>query len=265
MLGLAELRAAQADLQSVGTKYDGLIADFITEDTTKVEGLTFVRSLIPDYQTEYQLVLTRMMKEVAENAIKYYEQALNIEDLDVEGLAEEIAERQFKEKYYGASLDQRLRVNERVLTRRAAMTAQAGVPKLAGVFTNPVPNGAQVNIDKRVLIGTAAKIENDVAKELAGRGSIRLIKWTLSGRHSITCQCDDLAAAINRDVVLYLESRDSKMNPKGLYFAENLPLPPHPNCQCEYGMVSNDKVQRPSRSQRTVKKVLSLLKRIRRK
>ncbi len=59
-----------------------------------------------------------------------------------------------------------------------------------------------------------------------------------------------------------MDTANINENPKGLYFVDDLPLPPHPNCQCEYGMVVKGKTQITTKIKRTLRKVQNILNRI---
>lgn len=272
MLSLAEYVAATADLIAIGAKYEGIILDGVQGETSKLKAVAFVRSLVPEYQKEYRQLLDETLTDAARTAVNHYANNLGL-DLDEEQLSKEIVQQQYTDKFYGASLNQRLRINQGVLTRRIVQTASAAyaLPKdpkpelLATIFTKPVPFGAQVPVDRRVMQGTLAKIENDVARRMAELAKVRLIRWTLSHRHTKPDICDDLAKSVNPSAVRYMKEAGIRENPRGLFLAEELPEPPHPNCQCEYSMVIAGKTIQVGRVKRTLSKIRSLLSRLRKR
>lgn len=262
MLSYPEYAAAQAQLNALGLSYDKQIAEAIAGVTDKHQAIAITRSLIPPYLQEYEGLLNDHLTRIAFNTLEYYKQELNL-SYDSSVLADIVVENQYSSPYYGRTLDERLAISKRRLERIVVQTAQINPQRLAGLFTETVPFGAQINIDKRLFQGTAVKIEQDVAKEVARQADIPLIKWTLSTAHKLTCACEDLATQSPKSTVKYLEEHNLKVSPKGLYLRDEVPLPPHPNCQCEYGMVTGYKQKAPGVVTRSLQRILNIVKSLR--
>lgn len=261
MLGLAEYIVLSKELHRLGQQLETEIAARI-EGLGKRDAQKVAKEYVPQYMQRYRTLLRGGLFEIATNAIEYHDSALDT-GVDRVALANAIVDRQFQEKYYGASLESRLRLSEIALNRRIIRSAQVGPEHVAGVFTKAFPFGAQISIDKRLMLSTSAKIENDVARVLAEKADIPFIRWTLSHRHKVKDDCDTLAEHVNRDIVMYLEEHNLKLDPKGLYFRDKLPLPPHPNCQCEYVLVSHRGRIQTGPVNRALRAVRKLIKRLR--
>lgn len=262
MLGLPEYLAASAEVQQLGKKYDSLIGEALEGVENKAEAIRIAKAFIPRYRREYERVLKQSLYDVAWNAAEHYKNELGLER-DSAALAKRLVVDHFTEKYYGASLQQRLAVREKQLTRTVTQTAQVNIQSLSGLFTEKIPFGAQSFVDRRILQGAAVKIEQNAAREAAKDAEAPLIRWTLSPRHAIACDCEELASAVSDEVVTYLKANSLTLDPKGLYLAANLPNPPHPNCQCEYGIVTAEREHKPTNVQRVLKRVRSIIRRIR--
>lgn len=262
MLGLPEYRSYSAELLRLGQKYDGLIADQLLPTTTKAQAVKIAQDVIPAYSAEYRGLLSKAMSDIAENAVMHHAKLLGLQP-DVKKLTARLVANQLNEKYYGYTLTQRLTVRERQIVRQAVQTAQVDPQKIAGLFNQRVPFGAVTSIDRRLLQGTSVKIEQDAAKIMGEAGDIPFLRWTLAGGHKAPCMCEEYATQINKDVVDYLNAHDLKIDPKGLYFREELPPPPHPNCQCEFGFVTSESEKRSSFVHRAVQTVRNILRRLR--
>lgn len=265
MLGRAELLSYAAELYRIGQTYDQQIADQIADVRDRRIAIERVSKLVQPYWGEYRGLLDRALMDIARNAVRHYVQTYNISDIDIDATARAIVNNQYTTRYYGATLNQRLAVAERRLQRQIVQTASVGrdPSNLAGLFTKSFPFGAEVSFDKRLLQGTAVKIEQDVAKTLAREAQANLVRWKLAPTHRITCQCDQLAGAVNRDVVEWLRGQDIDVNPRGLYFVEELPPPPHPNCQCEFDFVTRREQTVAGPVRRAVTTIRNILNRLR--
>lgn len=263
MLGLAEYVSASAELLQIAKNTETKTAKRLVDVKNKQTAIAITRKLSNEYQEEYEQLLARTLADVSDNAVGYYGKKLNVPESKYSGVAKRITALQYEDEYFGLTLARRLLINKRRLQRNITASAQIGIDKLQDVYTKAYPFGAQVNTDRRLMLSYAVRIENEVAKEMAKRADIPLIRWTLARRHRQTDICDDLANNVDKAVVAYLQEHKIKENPKGLYFADQLPQPPHPNCQCEFGMVSRDKSLRPGPVKRAAQKIKQLIKRLR--
>lgn len=261
MLGLAEYRAASADLLQQAQRTEQDIQAKISNDASASQAKSIAWSEMRKYANYNRQVLDQAMKDVAHNAVQHYANLLGVE-ADPE-LEDQLAQKQYTDKYYGLSLNQRLLYNERRLQGRITKSVYVN-PKHAGdVLTKSFPFGAHYSVDKRTLLGTLVKVENDAARAMAVKANVPLIRWTMSHQHSQPDECDTLAGNIDKRVVDYLSQNDLDIDPAGVYFVEDLPHPPHPNCQCEYAMVTSQGEEHKGTIQRAFNTVLSVLRRLR--
>lgn len=261
MLGLAEYVAAAAELDTIGSVYEDELRAKLT-GLTKRDAIKLARLYVPIYQRDYRALLDRTLRDIAATAVDHYADHTGV-SLDRERLVEELIRRTYNERYYGATLTARLNIAQKQLERRIVQTAQVSPDKLSTIFTESVPFGAQNTISKRLLLGQAAKIENDTAKEMAARANIDLIRWTLSHRHATPDVCDDYSRSVSRNVVRLLDENNIEMDPKGLYLRDELPPPPHPNCQCEYAFTDLASGSRVGAVRRSIRKVRRILRQLR--
>lgn len=239
MLGLAEYSLGARDLLEAAIKAEtGMKSEM--PFANRQEAIR-VAQFYSDIYNERDLknIFNNTFEDIAENAFAYYEDELGLDVNDWTNEAKAVVAKQYNEKYYGATLSERLRVNARRLGRNIVRSAAVGAAyeAVVDVLTKPFPFGAQNSVDKRLLQATAMKIEQDVAKIVAERAGQRLIRWRLSSYHKMPDICDDLASNIDKNVVLYMEDNGIDADPRGVYFIEDLPLLPHPNCMCEFGYV----------------------------
>lgn len=264
MLGLAEYRALAADLAALGRQVEQNTMDSISPDIPRAAAIKIAREAAEEYVEQYQELLERGMLEVGMNAAQYYSGKTG-SSIDLDNLVTEVVSSQWEETYYGATLLGRLRVHKRQLQRRIAQSAMLSTEHLGNVYTKTFPYGSQIATDQRLMLSMLVKVEQDVAKEFAKQSDIPLIRWTLSRLHKIPCDCETLASAVNPAVVEYLKEHNLNIDPKGLYFADNYPQSPHPNCQCEHMLVTSRGEQTRGAAQRTFKRVINLLRRLRKK
>lgn len=266
MLSLAEYRAVSAQIKQLGKEIEEETLKRI-EGLSKQEAIQVAKDLSQEYQKRYINILSNGLREVAANAATYYNDRVepHLTQAQLEELITKIVKTQLNENYYGATLEQRLKYNYKRLNSNIIKSAAVDTEKLASVYTQKFPFGAHSNIDNRLLQATAVKIEQDLAVEFAEKADYPLIKWTLSGRHAQPDICDDYAAAVDDKVVKYLQDNDIDEDARGLYFKDSLPLPPHPNCGCEYSFVGANKRSKRGPIKRTIQRVRSLIRRIRAK
>lgn len=259
MLGLAEYVVISQEILRLGQEAEANVANQLTPGMTKQKAISITKDEMLAYYDNYQTALENGLEEIANNAVGYYSDQAEV---DVpEGLANKLVKSAYGEKYYGATLLQRLVVNKKRLERNITRSAQVSQEALTKVITDPIPFGSQYHVDKRVLLATAAKLEQDTAKEFARKEQHPLINWKTSSFHAKPDVCDDLANAVDKTVVSYIKSNKLDIDPRGVYFQDKLPLPPHPNCQCEYGLVREAKSTSKGAVKRTVSTIRNLLRR----
>lgn len=270
MLSLAEFRALDAELRTTASKIEEKVRNAIQAS----QGSDRLAKAEAYYRTEYVAERNRIiyngLLEAAINAARHHADSLGLDlsNQEIEGFAKEIVDRQYKRQYYGATLAARLKISDKQLGRRIVRTYFTGMEKgekLDTVLTKSVPFGAQIHVDRRILLGQIQKVENDIAKEIADKYKIPFIRWTLSHRHTVQDVCDDLANYVDPQVVAQIETLNLDIDPKGLYFAKDLPQPPHPNCQCEFVLVTREGARTASVVKRAARRVRRLLRRLRRK
>lgn len=256
MINRPEYVALSAQLSRLIASYQAqLMAQTVGLDANaRVE---VARILFKSFHEDYVELFAIGMREAAETALIHYGKELSIPVDD--DLADQIVGDHLYGKYYGLTANQRLAILNRSLQRR--ITIAKGIKSdTAEPLTNALSQ--QEYGYKRMLLGGIVKVEQDAVVEMAGKVDDPFIRWVLSPRHSRACTCEDLASAIDKQVVKYAEEHDLRINPKGLYFKDNLPNPPHPNCQCGYSIVSGTRVTKNS-VRRSVNKIRSILRRIR--
>lgn len=260
MLGLAEYVAVSASLKDLAQSIEQKTTVQLSDVQNKQTAIAITRQLADEYQDEYEKLLYDGLLEVADTTATYHTKRLGSSLNPVE-IAKKVLGLQLGEDYFGLSLAKRLFINHRRLVRNINNSAQVGIDKLSDVYTKTVPFGSQYNIDRRVLLGYMVKVEQEVAKEIARQEGRALIRWTLSHRHRQTDICDDIATNIDPKVVEYLRENNIDADPRGLYFVDDLPNPPHPNCQCEHHIFAPD-VGKPTRIRRTAQKLRNIVRRL---
>lgn len=267
MISLPEVTAISAQIAQLGAEKDNGMASQL-DNLSKQQAINTAKDMAEDYQDSLQDIVTDGLDEVGDTASDYYAKATGV--TVPEGELNKFIKKAYSEKYYGLTLGARLTVNKVRLKNNITKTGQVlnkeDTPiHLAGVYTKSYPYGAQVNIDQRVVQATAQKLEQDIAKLYSEKANYELIRWALSGRHSRSCVCEDLANSVDRDVEEYLKENDLDEDPRGLYFRNKLPRPPHPFCQCEFELVGRGGTKASNKRgfKRSTQKIRQLVQRIR--
>lgn len=237
MLGLAEFRALSQEVQALGWAADLNIRRHIDKKTSKQQAIEQTNEIADQWEEDYGIILSDGTKKVMENAADYYNNQLGL-GIDLNTAITDIQAIQQTQQFYGATVKRRQLMNMMRLRRQISQTAAVDPMLLGGLFSDPVPFGAHTNVAKRLLLGTAVQAEHNTAKYFAEKGDVPFIRWTLSHQHKKEDECDERANYVDRDVVDYIAEHHLDLDPHGLYFRADLPLPPHPNCQCEYHMVT---------------------------
>lgn len=267
MLGLAEYTVLAAELKQLGIRAQTDLSELLDPGMSRDKVTKLAVSHAATYYKDYKSLLKSGLNEIGLNALSYYSDQIGSEIGDPEKFVSDIVDRNYRTKYYGNTLSKKLDMNFLRFTRNINRSALWGkeYQGLHQLFVHSVPYGSQYNIDKRILLAMAVKVEQDVAKAVAKKEDLRLIRWTLSHAHAVPDICDDLSTNVDKGVVNYIEENNLQLNPKGVYFIEELPPPPHPNCRCEYLLVTGKERDRDTKVKRAFNKVKSLLSRLRNK
>lgn len=255
MISEPEYNATVADIKQLGAVYDQLMQDDLP-DLDKNDAIKAAKVLATGYYKDVDDTIQSGLFEVAANAADAYE---------LDELPESLVKAALAERYFGLSYKTRMIANYVRLKRKIDKTAAVGTGHLGGIYTQPFPNGAQVNTDATTFRGYVIKVEQDVAKKAADAHDFPLVKWTLAENHAKTCMCDELASMVNKEVVEYLKENQLDIDPKGLFFVKDLPRPPHPNCRCNFELAGKGGSPRKGVAQRSADRVRNLIRRIRAK
>lgn len=259
MLSLAEYQAYVNDITVLGQDTDQQIGDQI-EGVPKLNAINQTKDIASDYVNQLKSIMDQALLDVASNSLHHYQQQLG-QELP-EDIIKDVVKDQYRHRYYNATLQQRFILMRLRLNRVATQTGHVGVQHLSGLFSKPFPFGAQTNVSKRLLQGTTIKVEQDVARKVADKTDTPFIRWTLSKYHIHTCQCEDYASRVDKKVTEYISKNQLDIEPEGLYFVDDLPDPPHPNCQCEFNLVGHDEEIVPGRGRRPFHKLRSLIRKL---
>lgn len=266
MIARAEFLEASKKLTALASSYETRTSERLDEITTLDRAIKATRQLAKGYHTDYRTLLSNSLVQTGVTTADHYNNVLNagLSQKELNKIIEEQIVKQSKQKYYGATLDQRLAASRLMNETRIRKSAYVGATldtrklNLSRIFTNSYPFGAQVNLDQRILLGQMVKLEHDLALVIAEKADIKVVKWTLSHRHKKRDICDTYAEAVDKDVVKYLRKEKIKADPKGLYFIKNVPEPPHPNCQCHLTMLDGKKLA-GGKVRRTLRRARQLL------
>lgn len=266
MLGLSEYTIAKAELWQLILRTQEDLTSNLEGKLTKTQAIRAAEEAANLYYNEYQKVLKQGLAQVASNAINEYQQQVGVTLDDADEVVKNLVDANFGQKYFNESLKKRLEVNKTSMLNRIEKAAVWG-SEYAGLkrfFAEPTPYGSQYNRDNRVLLAQSAKIEQDAARYMADYAGAELIKWSLSHLHPKPDICDDLALAVDPEVVRYAEENKLDLDPRGVYFVKDLPYPPHPNCMCEYSIVTGEGKSKRAR-RKTSKALSNALKALRKK
>lgn len=261
MISLAEFRRLSAELQSLGWAADTSIQKHVTAETSKQQAVAYANKVAEEYDDEYDILLSNGTIQVIQNAADHYNNTLHL-GIDTNEILTDVQAVMQTEVFFGSTLNRRVLMNKRRLRRQIAQTAAIDPQKLGGLFTNPVPFGAYTNIGRRLLLGTLVNAEHHTAKAVAKEADIPFLRWTLSHKHQQEDECDDLANAVDKSVVAYLDEKHLDIDPKGLYLIEDTPSAPHPNCQCELRMVTEDGEEEGAQPQTRAQKAFHVVKQL---
>lgn len=207
--------------------------------------------------------------DVGETAVQHYSKVLDLPLTEAEQseIVSKLVGDQYEKTYYNATLEQRLSNSRYMNNLRIKRSAYVGKTlstrqtNLARIFRHPYPFGAQVHLDNRILLGQSVKLEHDIATFLCELAEVEFIKWTLSSTHPKPDICDDYASYLDKRVSRALKDRDIWVDPKGIYFRDEVPTIPHPNCQCSLIPLNKGQLT-PTTAERLKEKLRDLLEKL---
>ncbi len=247
MITKPEHSEAKQLLQKLAKRYEAALILQLAEVTTLKESIKITQASAAAYHAEYEDLLSTSLARTADAAALHYADALgtNLTQAETNKLIEEQLLKQATESYHGATLDKRLAGSKLLNARRIQKSAYVGATldtrkkNLSRIFFGSYPFGAQINLDQRILLGQQIKLEHDIALAVAGKANTRIVKWTLAHKHLEKDICDSYAENVDKEVVKWLKQKKITIPPAGLYFIEDVPEPPHPNCQCHLHMLKD--------------------------
>jgi hypothetical protein len=237
-------------LEKLAKRHQSALTLQLAEATTLKDSIKITQASAAAYHAEYEELLSTSLARTANAAVSHYVDALgsDLSEAQTNKLVKEQLLKQATEPYHGATLDKRLAGSRLLNARRIQKSAYVGATldtrkkNLARIFFSSYPFGAQINLDRRILLGQQIKLEHDIALAVAGKANTRIVKWTLAHRHLKKDICDSYAENVDKEVAKWLKQKKITIPPAGLYFIEDVPEPPHPNCQCHLHMLKDKKL-----------------------
>ena len=266
MISKAEHQIAQNKLLNLAETVTASLTQAIAEVTSKDHAFTLAKVYIEHYHTQGEVEILNGLRQVGRRAAEHYNQVLTLglEGEELEALVEDLLREQLVNPYHGANLEQRLFRTKMISMqrlRKASVTGSGLETRKANLtrhLLHKYPYGAQLSVDKRVLLAQAVYLEHEIAKNLAKKAEVRYAVWTLSHQHSTPDICDHLARQVDPSIKEALAN--TAISPEGVYTLKNLPALPHPNCRCTLRFIHEGSVT-PKTSQRT-KEAFNWLRRI---
>lgn len=269
MVTRPEYTAARKDLHQLGRAYEDKLASQLSRIPGIAEATSVASKSLASYHDEFEDLLSTALAKTAVASASHYNKALNADltDAELAEIAQQQIMRQTAEKYYGATLNQRLKASRLMGASRLKKSSNVGASldtrktNLTRIFTKSYPFGSQVSFDERLLLGQVVKLEHDVGLAIAKKSGVDVVKWTLSHKHTKKDICDEYATRIDKKVVAYLKKNKIRVSAKGMYLIDDTPEPPHPNCQCHLQMLDGKTVKGGTvrRTLRRMKELLSKL------
>lgn len=247
MLGLNIYHSTQRDIHSLGRKYRDRLIEIIQGKPQFV--LKQSRATVNDYHRELVPAVYSNLRRIGMNAVNFYGPELT--DREKEQEVNAALDTMTHSKYYGLTLPERLKQSNVQLHRNLSRSAVTGAKQetrlnnITRVFTEKYPYGAHMHWDTRLFLAEAVRLEHEVAKRLAYRREITFVRWTMSHTHEVTDICDELSQAIDPAVATELAGLGITVSPAGVYFVDQIPSIPHPNCQCVLKYVTGKPVKTP--------------------
>lgn len=272
MITRPEYAANSQELLALAHRYEDEMASRLANVTDLQQAISIAHGVANRYHAAFEDLLSTALAQTGNAAVDHYDTLLGtqLSNAEKQEIVAQAIMLQNEQRYYGATLGERLTGSRLMNAQRIQRSSLVGKGietrklNLVRIFLNPYPFGAQVNVDRRILLSQSLKLEHDIALAVARRANVRIMKWNLSHRHKVKDVCDDYAEHVDKAVVKYLKDNGIKVDPKGLYFIQNVPLPPHPNCQCYLTMLHNGRLT-PTLGQRALNKLKELLGRLGRK
>ena len=270
MITKPEYVAGTKDLVVAAKALEAKMSQQLLATKTLIESIKVAQQTAAEYHAGFEDLLSTTLARVGNTAVDHYDDVLGTEltTRQKNQIVKEQILKQDREKYYGATLDQRLTGSRRMNAVRIRKSAHVGKSldtkklNLTRIFLHSYPFGAQVLLDQRIMLGQSLKLEHMIGLAVAKKAGVEIVKWSLSERHPKRDICDDYAESVDKAVVKWLKKKDVDISPQGLYFIDDVPEPPHPNCQCYLRMLK-DKDLSPTIADRAWKWLKDLLGRLR--
>lgn len=262
MLGRSIYESTKRDIQDHANTFTAQLREQLAEETSLYRAVQSANSTAIRYHQQLTNTVFNRLREVGNNAIDYY--APELDALGKEQAVGLAMDELVHSKYYGLTLPQRLRQSHLQLRSNIKRSSVVGVKletrleNVTRVFNYTYPFGAQKSWDTRLFLAEAVRIEHVIAKNIAIRKSLKLMRWTLSAVHPEPDICDRYANAVDPAVDAFIQKNKFDIDTHGVYFLENVPKIPHPNCQCVIRYVNESRRGR----RRKPKKKLNLVQRI---
>lgn len=275
MVNKPEYVAASSDLIAAARTLEDELLTALQGTSTITKALDIAKGYGLSYYEGFDQLYDETLRTASLNALNYYNKhyALAMSDEDIETYAYQLLDDLKNKKYHGLDYAQRRSLLNLSLNKRFSKSSSVGKDinqkfiNISRALSHPYPFGAQTNLDRRFLLSEMVRAEHQIARDLAEKAGIPLIRWNLSGQHSQVDICDELASAVSREVVIFLQEHGRQdEDPRGLYFVDQVPRIPHPNCQCQLSGVALEgkTLLRPS-TRRGIQSVMKLVQKILRK
>lgn len=269
MISKGEHAAAHVDLSELANQYSVKTEEALKGLDTDLASLRAAKNLADEYHAKAKNLTLESLHTIGLNTASHYNKVLELhkDPAELDELVKNLISQQMSEPYHGANLADRLKMNRVQGMVRLTKSSKTGADiitrhrNLVRYFAQPYPHGAQVSYDTRILTGQAVLLEHQIAKSLGVEASKDFVVWTLSGKHSKRDLCDELAEAVDKSVEKALQAADINIPSDGVYFLNQVPNPPHPNCQCTLRFIAGGKVDTstPTRPLATLRKLWAKL------
>lgn len=247
MIAKAEYLGYAASLLEMGQGKETQTRALLLSAQSITEAVKVGQDMLVDYHAGFEDLLSTSLADTGVTAVDHYDKQLNLHLTGAEKneIVAEAIQKQVHIPFYGQTLDERLQYSRMTAQTRLYRSSVVGAKldtrkeNIARMFVQPYPYGAAVTHDTRILLSQSVQLEHDIAKAMAEEANVTIVKWTLSHQHKKRDICDDYAEVVDKAVKTYLRNREIRVDPKGCYFLNEVPLPPHPNCQCSLSMLHN--------------------------
>lgn len=261
MITRPEWAAASAQLEAIAQENEARLRTILSAQPSLDAAIAVTRQQSAIYHAAFESHLADSLVQGALTTVDHYDKelGLNLSEAERNTIAREYVQKQYVENYYGATLTTRLHWSRFMQEQRIMRSSRVGLKfhtrleNLARVFVYQYPFGSALAHDKRIMLSQMVKVEHDIAREMGRRANVELVKWTLSHTHKVKDICDELAADTDPDIGM-----------PGVYRLEDVPPPPHPNCQCTLVFLHKDRVT-STFAERAVEKLKELWGKLRKR